>query len=351
MTSKKQQIITASQVIEIPANRRIIPIFPPGTSKTVDGRGPFINDDPEAVIKASMREHVLPVIDRDHGADLLPKGTPNPAAGWITRLFAEDGWIKAEVEWTPAAELQIENKEYRYISPTFDHEKSTGRVKRIRRATLTNTPALDMMSLASEETDQSTQEENDPMNKHLLALASALALTTTSFKTDEDVAKAAEVRIKELTDDATSLASIRKGLKVADDAGVEVILSTASEKKTDVNPNDYVPMTQFKLLQTELASIQNEGKAKKAEEAVNKAVEDGKLLPAQKEWALSYASQDLDGFSKFIENSHVMTKPAGIKGAKPNASGDMSDDDIALCAQLGVSQEDYQKTAKELAAE
>lgn len=42
-----------------------------------------------------------------------------PASGWIKSLLIEDGKLYAQVEWTDEAKVQIDTKQYKYVSPVF----------------------------------------------------------------------------------------------------------------------------------------------------------------------------------------------------------------------------------------
>lgn len=132
-----------------------IELLPAGRFYTNDGRGPFQNDDPQAVIRLSRQLQAggLP-IDFDHATDrAAPQGLPAPAAGWIREFRVVAGAIMARVEWTPRGAAAVKGKEYRFISPVFEFDPpagslagaETGRVVRIKRAGLTNNPALSQL--------------------------------------------------------------------------------------------------------------------------------------------------------------------------------------------------------------
>ncbi|MBV8359377.1 MAG: hypothetical protein JO189_15790 [Deltaproteobacteria bacterium] len=129
-----------------------IELLPAGTFTAVDGRGPFENADPDKIVSASIAKmpQVGLVLDFDHSTDLAaPEGRPAPAAGWLKEFKVEHGAIFARIEWTQKAAEMLKAKEYRYISPVFEHNKE-GKVERILRAALTNNPALTQLpALAS----------------------------------------------------------------------------------------------------------------------------------------------------------------------------------------------------------
>jgi phage I-like protein len=121
-----------------------IELIPAGTFAPVDDRGPFINDDPDQIIQATLARMPAAglVIDYDHSTDFAaPEGRPAPAAGWIKEFKTKGGAIFARVEWTRDASEALADRKWRYISPVFEHDQK-GRVLRILRAALTNNPSL-----------------------------------------------------------------------------------------------------------------------------------------------------------------------------------------------------------------
>jgi Mu-like prophage I protein len=146
-----------------------IQLIPAGTFSTNDGRGPFYNYEPQAVVRVS-REFLkggLP-IDFDHATDrAAPEGRPAPAVGWIRDFRVVAGAIQGRVEWTPLGAAALKAKEYRFISPVLqfdppagsDKGAMTGRVLFIRRAALTNNPALDQLPALAASRIELTRDE------------------------------------------------------------------------------------------------------------------------------------------------------------------------------------------------
>jgi len=139
-----------------------IEVMPGGRFQAADGRGPFVVADAEEIVRASNED--MPeagiVIDYDHSTDLAAtEGRPAPAAGWIKRFKVIGGRIMAAVEWTKKALEALKAKEYRYISPVFEHDKGN-RVERILRAALTNNPALtELPAIASRQQAMAKHQE------------------------------------------------------------------------------------------------------------------------------------------------------------------------------------------------
>lgn len=144
------ELDSATNALDPATRLQRVHLFTLGTLEARDGRA-WRLDDPHAVIAATVRyagKTELP-IDFDHQTDFSQEnGRPAPAAGWIKRFEADEEGIWAVVEWTDIAAQMIQRKQYRYISPTFDADKS-GKILRILRAALTNAPALNLTQIAS----------------------------------------------------------------------------------------------------------------------------------------------------------------------------------------------------------
>ena len=149
-----------------------IQLLPIGSFRGKDGRGPWQVKDlahAQRIVKASQDRagQSQIAIDYDHQIINAPKnGAPAPAAGWITAMRAQADGIWATVEWTPRAREQLGQREYRYLSPVFRHDRF-GTVSCIVNAALTNVPALDLRAVASQ---QGTSSMNDETALRIRAL-------------------------------------------------------------------------------------------------------------------------------------------------------------------------------------
>lgn len=348
-----------STLIEVTPESQWIHIFPAGTSMGYDGRGPYIlrdADQASSVIQASMRSKVDLMIDRDHQKDLLPPGTPVPAAGWIKELqWREDG-LHARVEWTESAQTQMKSKEFRYISPVFKVNPKTREVTQVLRASLTNLPNLELTAVASQEINQtSNTEEINSMDKSLLAIAALMALTNPANA--EAIVTAAQERFTKLESLETELASIRTALGVDEKAETKTIVELATALKTksttteEADPSKYVPLDKYNELATQVADLQAHRKQSDADDAVDQGMKDGKVPPAMKDWATAYAKKDLAGFNEYLKTAPVIVTAGQTQKKTAVENGGVLDaDDIALCSQLGISQEEYKKQKAALEA-
>jgi phage I-like protein len=91
-------------------------------------------------------------IDYDHLTQDPRSPGDGIAAGWMKRVEVRDdgNTLWGLVEWTPDAEKRIENREYRFISPSFmkDYTTATGEKvgTKLLAAALTNLPFLPEMA-------------------------------------------------------------------------------------------------------------------------------------------------------------------------------------------------------------
>ena len=129
-----------------------VQLMPAGAFRARDGRPEglshwVLNDEIAARLIAQAATRKTPfVIDYEHqtlSADT--GGHPAPAAAWFTTLeWREgDGLYATDVKWTPRATSYIEQDEYRYLSPVFSYDHSTGEVRELLMAAITNNPAID----------------------------------------------------------------------------------------------------------------------------------------------------------------------------------------------------------------
>jgi phage I-like protein len=314
-------------------------IFPKGKTDAIDGRV-FELDDMAGVIARSLGPDQMLMVDYDHVTDLQPTGAINPAAGWITALDAREDGLYARIDWSDAGRAAVAGKAYRFVSPVFLNDKQ-GRVVQVLRLSLTNTPAMPMLTLATRQqphTHTHTKDKDETMDfleklRAALKLADdadhALVLTTCSALVDTMAKVAAEVG----ADDAAGDALVKEvaSLKAKGEAGAR---ETAA----------------IDTLQKEIASLRTERAQEKANTAVDKAVTEGKLTPAQKEWALSYCVRDPNGFSDFIDKQPVVLASGKVDAlAGDPAAGSKTLDAVEkqVCAALGLSEEEFMKARDE----
>jgi len=280
------------------------------------------------------------VLDYEHQSlNAVSNGQPAPAAGWIKDLEVRDDGIWGRVDWTPEARRYIRNREYRYVSPVYVPEyrdPKTGEVigPKIISVALTNTPFIpDLKPIVNKTQNQEVEEM-----ERLIALAEKIGVEVTEdLRNDADALEAAiKAKIEEL-----------QTKNAGGDAG--------EPKNDEGNGNDSndIQMTmtdmakQIAALQKELIEAKRQIAMKEAAEKVDKLIADGRLLPAQRDWAIQYAMKDPQGFDQFAANLPKMEVPPDVKPNKLVMTPAGSENTIAMkyAEEFGLSEEDLAKYA------
>lgn len=324
-----------------------IQLLPYGKFRAADGRPTdveawYVTDTngADVVALANNQRNPLP-IDYEHQIiHSLKNGKEAPSAGWMEYFYFTPQGIFADVRWTDKAADYIKNGEYRYISAVFAYD-TEGYVRKIFHAALTNTPALDGMEEAMVAASVNLLQEDNPMNKKLLAALCAL------FALKADASEA------DITEKVTAL-SAAKG-----DSAVDVldVYAKLAEKEQSVaalstqvgnpDPAKFVPVEQVAALQADFNALKTSVEADKKAALITAALSQGKLAPALKDWAQSLS---VEALSAYLEKAPAMAALSG----EPQAKGDPEQKVVALSAAesvaakaLGLSEKDYMATYKE----
>ena len=355
-----------------------VQLLPAGTFTGLDGAGPYHNDDPQAVIAATLdaASGVDLPIDYDH--QLLwarENGQPALAAGWFKDFEVREGSVWGRVDWTQAAAARIAAREYRYLSPVFLFDPA-GRIIRVEHAGLTNVPNLEMQALAS----RLHNNGGEMKPEQYAALLVSLGLSADT-KPDALVANAKTIgdRLKE-ADVTLAAMSKRLGLpETATPQAIETAVADAltavnetahalgltgpvkpaqlaacakdlvgankGQQRTDPDPTKHVPMEQFRAVASRLKALEDSHAAEKATAAVDAAMQAGKVIPSTKDWAIAYASRDPAGFAAYVAAMPSIVKPGqeGPGGQPPAAAGQLGDVDLAVCSRMGLDPEEFKK--------
>jgi phage I-like protein len=301
-----------------------IELLPAGVFYGRDGRGPFRLDDPTAVIASTTALQMnagLP-IDYDHATDFgAPEGRPAPAAGWIRELEVRGGAVWGRVEWTARAQSSIVAREYRYVSPVFQFDPKDGVVTRLLRAGLTNNPNLHLTAIAASRTAAAHNQTKDEQME---------------FPTQE---------LRELLNldgDATVadvVAKVRE-LRAAGDAAASQSTSTHAH-----DPAHYVAIAEFERALTELNALKADRARERAAHTVENAIRAGKIVPAQREWAIAYCAADARGFNAFAaKQPSILGENLGLSAQPPadrRADIGLNAAELAICAQLGLKHSEF----------
>lgn len=277
-----------------------LPLIPIGAFAGRDGRS-WTNGNPEQVVKNT----VLPfILDVDHASEITAN---TEASGWITELKIENNHILGLLELNSVGKQAIDDKRYKFYSPAF-HTTKDGAVHALCSVGLTNKPNLDVPAL-----NTTTQKKDNPM---LAELLKALGLA-------EDA-------------DQTAALDAIKALKDA----------KAEPQTPDLN--HFVPQATHSQVVTELntanAKLAKLGAAKHqeaVETALNAAISEKKIAPADKEFYANYCSTEtgLQGFKDFVAKKAPVIGDSNLPDT-PHKEGqkntELNSEQQGILAQMGV---------------
>ncbi|HCK2126913.1 TPA: hypothetical protein NY384_005283, partial [Escherichia coli] len=130
----------------------------------------------------------------------------------------------------------------------------------------------------------------------------------------------------------------------------------ASLSANAYDPTKHIPLTAYEELQGRYAVLAQQSGEAEAGALIQAALSDGRLLPAQEDWAKDYAGRDINGFKSWLENAPKLvalsqTQTGGKPPKTPSPApaqiktGDDVDVDIAICSMMGVDPEDVARYA------
>ena len=91
-------------------------------------------------------------------------------------------------------------------------------------------------------------------------------------------------------------------------------------------------------------SLEKAAAQRDADEAVTQALKAGKITPAQKKWAVSYALSDPKGFADFAAKApQVVPMDQIIPDGPDTPAGGIDEATRLVCKQLGINEEDVKK--------
>ncbi len=332
-----------------------IQVLPYGSHHTIKGNFVLDNRSAGEIISAFANQKNDMVIDYEH--ETL-SGNQAPAAGWIKKLInkGEKG-IWAVVEWTQKAKEYLQNREYRYVSPVFLKRIADNRAIRLINVALTNQPAIDgMVPMVNK---NYLEEEND-MEKELLELLEMKAGDESKIVDKVSAlisaSKQESDKITELADKLKTSEATVVNFKAASDKNSEFLKEIAKELGIEDADSSSVKAailaakagsTTAEQLSAKFAALESRMKAKEAEDIVISAMKEGKIIPAQKEWALAYAKSDPKGFEIYVEKAVKLIQfgDGFVAGDKP--ADKINSESLMVAKQLGIEDDELKKFIKE----
>ena len=304
------------------------------------------------IAAAEARQTPL-VLDYEHQSLTASKSAGGvPAAGWIERLaFFEGRGLFAFVRWTERASAFIAADEYRYISPAFLFNYSTGEITELVNAALTNTPALDGLDpvaaaiLCGRAAAKSTEEHT--MNKELLAaLCALLGLKTDATEADVQVALVAAQKM--LPPGCTTMQGLVELAAKVKSAAAE----SPAAGDGDPDPATHVPLAAVAGLQdkiaeltTQIATLTAQTRQGDIDRQIDAAMADGRLDKALEPWARELAKNNPTALSAYISTRQPLAALTGKlqSGSTPPPDGSvsLSAEDKYVIEQLGIDPKAY----------
>lgn len=344
-------------------------LLPFGEFKARDGRpGPDksykVTDERGAQIAAALNAvsaHTPIVVDYDHQTiHSVSNGAKAPASGWITSVEWRQGvGLFANVRWTETAKAHIAAGEYLYISPVILFDQDTGDVSGVAMASLVNLPAIVGMEPAvaalSAYCTHLDNRRHDGLFPHLqepnemALLASLIAALGLAANTDETAALSAVTALQAKANmpppKAVLPAALSTALGLAATADEAAALSAITALKTP----DTASVATIAALQTQLAALTAQVNGATLAKTVDDAIAAGKLVPAQRDWALQYGGKDIAALSAFIAAAPVIALGGQTTGKTPGGQATGTVQEAALATEVirgfGLTAEQFAKGA------
>lgn len=312
-----------------------VPLVPAGTFRGVDGRGPYVLDDPDAVIAASGADPK--VMCENHATDLaVTTGCAAPARGWIVEMQARDGALWGRMDWTGEGRRLVAAREYRGISPVFSHDKATGRVLRVLRATLTNVPNLDLPTLHSQQ-----GHGMDLLTRLRLALGLADTADETAALASVAALRTAEAAHAQQLRDIAAAAKLDPSVTAT---GIVTALQAQGAKGGGT-------LEEMVALQSQVSQLRQERARDVAAAVIDKAIRDSKPIPpGKRDEFIARHMADPTGTEKWLADMPSLGV-GGLGGrTAPAAAADGLDDaDRQVIVLMGIDPAHYLKTKANMA--
>lgn len=324
-----------------------------------------ITDDDLEVFAESIRLNPSKIpVDYDHeGA-----GTGSTrAAGWYTgqaevRKNGAAQRLFAEVEWTPKAQQEIKDGEFRFISPEFsfnEKDPKSGlmtKAKQLIASTLTNRPFFrELAPVASLLDDDEVTALSDKYGEDVTEILLA-ALSGDANKIRAALKPETDDEGTPLDTEGDETVDYIKALGLDENADASKKVAAALNQKEEQILGLQAEITELKAAQGEavklterIAELEVRDRKRDVEVILSKAVETGRCLPAEKDTLAELFVDNVPGLRTLIAG-----RPAGMYGQhKEIGSGGkgVSFDDpdtVALAKEMGVKDEPLDEESAQL---
>ena len=330
---KKNQLIICSSKFEI-TNLEEIKILPLGEVKTTKGNF-YVDEQSVNAMKEYFKKRGLDiVVDYEHQSLSDKKAL---AGGWIKDFYIKDNCVVAKVEFTDIAKQEIENKQYKYLSPTLFLKN--GKPVRLHSVALTNTPAIDNMYPLFLSEDLKEELEGDDIKMDIKKILEFLGLNENA--TEEDVLK----KLEELKANETVEEDLNNEMQLSSNKEIISILGLKENATEEEIKNGLLNLKNNTVSKTEFLALKEEMVKKEVNNILDEALKVGKIVPAQRDSFMKLALSDRDTFDEIMKNQKRVS-PIGVTYSdKLTEEGkkELEDIDIQACKDFGLTEEDYKK--------
>ncbi len=283
------------------------------------GNGTLFLYDEES-LQAALRdlaERGVPwVLDFHHQTVRVEEGQAGeaPAAGFITGLEVEDGVVYGLVEWSETGRERVSRGEYAYVSPVFYYDPRPDELGRHRvlgyhSFALTNNPGIRMQRRIEAEADM------------LERLRQALGLPPQA--TEEEAFQALE---RTLAEARVGRVVLELGLGAEDETELKARLLRLLAAQD--------ALAELERTRAELEAIRAQAREEKAQALVRAALEEGRILPHQREFWLAQARADLEAARKALEGMPRLVPTELPKPKEPPKEPLEAEDPLRRYAQI-----------------
>ncbi len=271
-------------------------IFTVGVNETE--KGPFLWDEVAAALCMAFwkGKGVDLSMDWEHQALAEPPVEAPASAWWVPEIRDGELWA-TNVRWTPRADQQIRNKEYRYFSPAFTFEPDSRRPDRIINAALTNIPAMDLIAplVAATATAADNAKENENMDE-LNALKAEISELKGKLSAKTEECASLTLKLSAMGDDEKEtcrVAGLRFDAPKADRFAALTALTSTTAKLREVTgqATDAAALATLDVwkgehgevarLRSDLTGIEERTVAAELKQILDAAEAEGKMPPAE----------------------------------------------------------------------
>lgn len=334
-----------------------VQLTPDGLFRARDGRpaqlpgwrlGPGI----AARLLARLRARRTPiVVDYEHQTLLADRnGQPAPAAGWIEPDAVEyraGSGLWAPVRWTARAKAHIDAGEYAFLSPVLPYDPAGGEILDLVHVALTNYPAVDGMAPVAALSAR-FDLDSPPAEEARVEKTKLIELLGLAADADDNKIEAALVALKA---DADLAQAVRRQLVLAADAPAAAALAALAALKSGgaaADPALWVPRAVYDETTRALAALKSGSDSAELEQLLQAGLGDGRIPgKATADWLRAQGVAVLKAYLEGASPAAALkaTQTGGKSPADPGPEA-QTEEDLAVCVQMGVDPAEFLATRK-----